>query len=191
MSKVTSRIGLFICAVVAFTITGCATQAPTLDFVPKDVLPMGTKIDFELKSTSVSIAQDGERVGPTQVGLFGNQYESTFKQAFKDALDEALAKSAIFNDLSQRKLTLSAKILQFETPSVSTVFETKMVVRYQLLDRSNGKLVFTRDIASVGSVPFDYAFMGAIRYTEARNRSGRENVQQFINSLAELKDTGN
>jgi len=59
-----------------------------------------------------------------------------------------------------------------------------------LLDRSNGKLVFTRDITSTGSVPFDYAFSGAIRYTEARNRSGRDNVQQFIGSLAEFKDTG-
>jgi hypothetical protein len=185
-----SRILTSIATVVCIGLTGCATQAPTLDFVPKDVLPSSTKIDFELKNTSVSIAQDGERTGPTQVGLFGNQYEASFKQAFKDALEEALAKSAVFNDLSQRKLTLSAKILQFETPGFSTGFETKMVVRYQLLDRSNGKLVFTRDITSTGSVPFDYAFLGAIRYTEARNRSGRDNVQQFIGSLAEFKDTG-
>lgn len=174
-----------------FCITGCATQAPTLNFVPKDVLPSSTKIDFELKSTSISIAQDDERTGPTQVGLFGNQYESSFKQAFKDALEEAISKAAIFNDLSQRKLTLSAKILQFETPGFSTGFETKIVVRYQLLNRSNGKLVFTRDITATGVVPFDYAFNGAIRYTEARNRAGRDNIQQFIGSLAEFKDGGN
>lgn len=184
------KIFLWCSILACICLTGCATQAPTLDFVPKDVLPTGTKIDFDLKNTSVSIAQDGERTGQTQVGLFGNQYEASFKQAFKDALEEALSKSAIFNDLSQRKLTLSAKILQFETPGFSTGFETKMVVRYQLLDRSNGKLIFTRDITSAGSVPFDYAFMGAIRYTEARNRSGRDNVQQFIGSLAEFKDTG-
>jgi len=175
-------------AVLALSLTGCATQAPTLDFVPKDVLPSGSKIDFELKSISVSIAQDNERVGATQVGLFGNQYEATFKQAFKDAIEEAIAKSAVFNDLSNRKLSLSAKVLQFETPSAGVSFETKMVVRFQLLDRSNGKLLFTRDISSSGLVPFDYAFMGAIRYTEARNRAARSNIDQFIASLAEFTD---
>jgi hypothetical protein len=183
-----SKIILVLAFTSLFALGGCATQAPTLDFVPKDVLPTGKKIDFELKNTSVSIAQEEERVGATQVGLFGNQYEQAFKQAFKDALEEAISKSAIFNDLSTRKLTLSAKVLQFETPGFSTSFSTKMVVRYQLLDRSNGQLVFTRDIESNGQVPFDYAFMGAIRYTEARNRAGRQNVAQFITSLNEFKD---
>lgn len=171
-------------------LTGCATQAPTLNFVPKDVISTGSKINFELKTISVSIAQENERVGETQVGLFGNQYESSFKQAFKDAIEEALAKSAIFNDLSDRKTSLTAKVLQFETPGMSVSFETKMVVRFQLLDRSSGKLIFTRDISSVGVVPFDYSFMGAIRYTEARNRAARDNVNQFLSSLGEFNDTG-
>lgn len=187
MTFLRSLLAVF-CTALALALTGCATQAPTLDFVPKDVLPTGSKIDFELKSISVSIAQDNERVGATQVGLFGNQYEATFKQAFKDALEEAIAKSAIFNDLSTRKLSLSAKVLQFETPGASVSFETKMVVRFQLLDRSNGKLLFSRDISSTGSVPFDYAFMGAIRATEARNRAARSNVDQFIGSLSEFTD---
>ena len=87
----TSKKIFLWCAILAcICLTGCATQAPTLDFVPKDVLPTGTKIDFDLKNTSVSIAQDGERAGQTQVGLFGNQYQASFKQAFKDALEEAL-----------------------------------------------------------------------------------------------------
>ena len=188
--QITKSVLSIVFIITITLLSGCATQAPTLDFVPKDVLPSGSKVDYELKSISVSIAQDGERVGETQVGLFGNQYESTFRQSFKDALEEALAKSAIFNDLSSRKLSLSAKILQFETPSFSTTFNTKMNVRYQLLDRSTGKLIFTRDITSMGEVPFDYAFIGAIRYTEARNRSVRENVSQFLSSLAEFKDPG-
>lgn len=187
MKNLRTYFSIAVCSGVLL-LSGCATQAPTLNFVPQDVLPSSSKIDFELKNTSVSIAQDGERVGATQVGLFGNQYESTFKQAFKDALEEAISKSAIFNDLSTRKLSLSAKVLQFETPGFSTGFATTMVVRYQLLDRSNGKLIFTRDITSTGEVAFDYAFMGAIRYTEARNRAGRDNVNQFITSLAEFKD---
>jgi len=182
------RLISYLFVFVILFLGGCATQAPTLSFVPKDVLPTGTKIDYELKSISVSIAQENERLGETQVGLLGNQYESSFKQALKDALEEAITKSAIFNDISNRKLMLSAKVLQFETPQISISFETKMIIRYQLIDRSNGKLVFTRDISSAGTVTYDYAFVGAIRYTEARNRAVRENINQFIGSLAEFKD---
>lgn len=174
--------------VMAIAITGCATQAPTLDFVPRDVLPTGKKIDFELKSISVSVAKEGERLGETQVGLFGNQYEASFRQSFKDSLEEAIAKAAIFNDLSNKKLSLSAKVMQFETPGFSVGFDTTFIVRYQLLDRATGKLVFTRDIRSNGTVPFDHAFLGAIRYTEARNRAVRGNIEQFIASLGEFKE---
>lgn len=179
---------LVFLAIVTFVVTGCATQAPTLDFVPRDVLPTGKKIDYELKSISVSVAKEDERLGETQVGLFGNQYESSFRQSFKDSLEEAIAKAAIFNDLSNKKLSLSAKVMQFETPGFSVGFDTTFVVRYQLLDRATGKLVFTRDIRSAGTVPFDHAFMGAIRFTEARNRAVRSNIEQFIASLGEFKE---
>ena len=182
------KVSRYFAFVVILVLTGCATQAPTLSFVPGDVFPSKTKIDFELKSISVSIAQEGERVGETQVGLYGNQYEASFKQALKDALEEAIAKSAIFNDLSSRKLALSAKVLQFQSPAAGTTFTTTMVVRFQLLDRSDGKLLFTRDITSVGEVPFDFAFVGATRFTEARNRAARNNVNQFLQGLSEFKD---
>jgi uncharacterized lipoprotein YajG len=177
-----------ILGVFVALLTGCAVQNPTLSFTPQDVLPSAKKIDYELKSINVSIAKDEERQGATQVGFLGNQYETSFRQTFKEALEESIAKSAIFNDLSNNKMALTAKVMQFETPSMSTQFETKMIVRYQMLNRATGKLVFTRDISSVGSVPFDYAFMGAVRYTEARNRAVRDNIVQFIQSLGEFKE---
>ncbi|CAM8651505.1 hypothetical protein MCEMSEM18_00317 [Comamonadaceae bacterium] len=182
--------GYFVAGLLIAVTTGCATQAPTLDFVPKDVIATGKKIDFELKTISVSIAKEDERQGETQVGLFGNQYESSFKQSFKDAIEEALSKSAIFNDLSTRKLSLSAKVLRFESPSMGINFDTQCTVRYQLLDRSTGKLLFTRDVKSVGTVPFDYAFIGMIRLAEARNRAVRQNVEQLVQSLSEFQDPG-
>ena len=80
-----------------------------------------------------------------------------------------------------------AKVLKLETPTMGINFDTDFVVRYQLLDTSTGKLVFTRDINTQGSVPGDYAFLGAARYTEARNVAVRENIMMFIDSLAEYK----
>lgn len=168
-------------------LSGCATQAPPLNFTPVDVLPAKNKVEAELKTLTVSIAKEEERLGETQVGFFGNQYEASFKQTLKDAIEEALTKSAVFNDLATKKVSLTAKVMQFQSPSAGVSFETKAIIRYEIFDRKDGKLIFRRDIASTGSVPGDYAFMGAIRYTEARNRAMRENVTQFINSLEELK----
>lgn len=168
-------------------LSGCATQAPTLNFTPTDVLPAKNRVQAELKSITVSVAKEEERLGQTQVGFFGNQYEASFKQSLKDALEEALTKSAVFNDLSNKKVSLTAKVMQFESPNGGVNFETKAIIRYEIFDRKDGKLIFRRDVSSTGSVPFDYAFMGAIRYTEARNRAMRENVTQFIGSLEELK----
>lgn len=183
----TKKLFTVICLMTL--ISGCATQAPTLNFTPADVLPTKNKVQAELKTITVSVAKEEERLGQTQVGFFGNQYEASFKQSLKDALEEALTKSAAFNDIATKKVSLTAKVMQFESPNGGINFETKAIIRYEIFDRKDGKLIFRRDIASMGSVPFDYAFMGAIRYTEARNRAMRENVTQFVNSLEELKIT--
>jgi len=183
-NKRSSLLAVVLCAVL---ISGCATQAPTLDFVPREVLPAKNKVNAELKSVTISIAKEDERLGETQVGFFGNQYEATFKPSFKDALEEALVKSAVFNDLSSHKVSIIAKIMKFESPGFSVNFDTSMIVRYEIFNRDNGELIFRRDIESQGAVPGDYAFLGAIRYTEARNIAGRNNITNFISALEELK----
>lgn len=180
-------VAIFIVALLSGCATPGPTHAPTLDFAPKDVLPIGKKIEYEVKTITVSVAKEEERLGQTQIGVFGNQYESSFKSSLKDALEEAVAKAAIFNDNSNKKISLSAKVMKFETRPLTISFVTSMVVRYQLIDRENGNLIFTRDIDTSGSAPFDYSFSGSIRYAEARNRAVRENITSFISSLGEFK----
>jgi len=177
------RILLVSCLLV---LGGC-TQVPPMDFAPADVLPTGTKIDAGMKDISIAFGKKEERLGNIEVGFGGNQYEASFKSSFEDALQEALIKSAVFNDMADRRVFLVAKVLKLETPTMGINFDTDFVVRYQLLDTSTGKLVFTRDINTQGSVPGDYAFLGAARYTEARNVAVRENIMMFIDSLAEYK----
>lgn len=181
------RIKLFAIAILGILLSGCATQAPTLNFTPNDAPPVKNKVHAELKSITVSIAKEEEKLGDTQVGFFGNQYEQSFRTTFKDALEEAIVKSAVFNDLSDQKVSLTAKVMKFQTPSAGVTFETAMIVRYELIDRRTGQLVFRKDIESSGSVSFDYAFNGAIRSAEARNISVRNNISNFITSLEEVK----
>jgi hypothetical protein len=175
---------LLICGAI---VSGCATQAPTLNFVPQDVLPAKNKVNAELKSITISIAKEEERLGETQVGFMGNQYEASFRTSFKEAIEEAILKSAIFNDLAENKVSLTVKIMKFQTPGAGINFDTSMIVRYEVYNRKDGKLIFRRDIESAGSVAGDYAFMGAIRYTEARNVAGRNNIISLMSALEELK----
>ena len=166
---------------------GACVQVPPLDFSPVDVFPTGVKIDAELKDISIAFGKKEERLGDIEVGFAGNQYEASFKSSFEDSLQEAIIKSAIFNDLANRKVFLIAKVLKLETPAFGVNFNTDFIVRYQLLDTSSGQLVFTRDINSEGWVRADYAFAGVARYTEARNVAVRKNILLFIDSLAEFK----
>ncbi len=176
--------GVLLIGLVAL-VTGC-TQVPPMDFAPADVLPTGHKVDLGIKDISIAFGKKEERLGNIEVGFGGNQYESSFKQSFEDALQEALIKSAIFNDLAENRALLVAKVLELDSPEMGISFETDFTVRYQLLSTSTGELLFTRDIASVGSVSADYAFLGAARYTEARNVAVRENIMLFLDSLSEL-----
>jgi len=175
--------GFALLACVSLMLGGCATQAPTLDFTPPDIVPSQTKVDADVKTITVSIAKENERLGETQVGFFGNVYEQSFKTALQDALEEVIARTAIFNDLSERKISLIAKVMKFQTPGAGINFKTEAIIRYELVDRNSGATIFKKDITSTGSVPGNYAFLGSIRYTEARNISVRDSITQFILAL--------
>lgn len=175
-----------IAAFAMITFVGCATPMPTLEFAPTDVTPARTKVDADLRSITVSVAREDEKLGLTQVGLGGNVYEQGFKAAFKESLEEGLARSAVFNDLSNRKVSLSAKVLKFQSPTGGINFLTEMITRYELIDRATGKIVFDQEVSSSGKVPGNYAFLGAARFTEARNRAVRENVKALVAALESI-----
>lgn len=175
------RVFLIVCSTI---LGGCTL--PPMDFVPAKVLATGTKIDAGIRDISITFANKEERLGGIDLAEVDN-YEIAFRSSFEDALQEALIRSVVFNDMADRRVLLIAKIMKLETPRFGINFNTAFVVRYQLLDTSSGKLVFTKDIATQGSVPANYAFEGGYRYVEARNIAVRENILMFIDSLAEYE----
>lgn len=163
-------------------LTGCVS-VPSLNFTPENIEFSTHKIDADAKSVSVSAAPEQERTGDVEIGFAGNQYEDTFRQTFKDSLEEAIAVSGIFNDLSQTKVSIFAKIKKFDTPSIGITFPTECEVSYQIQDRGTGRIIYSEVIKSVGECEASYAFTGYTRATEARNRSVRNNIRLFIESL--------
>jgi hypothetical protein len=89
----------------------------------------------------------------------------------------------VFKDGMDKKVNLSVRITEFDVPAGGVSMTTRVSAIYEIVDRSNGDLLFTQKISSEGVVPFDYAFMGAARAVESWNRAVRNNIADFINVL--------
>ena len=155
---------------------GCASLPPVNFSVP-NIGVSSTKLDAELKSLTVSIASPDEATGEIDPGI------GIHTGSWKTALEEAFNKMAIFKDDSPRKVTLAVKILKFDTPSFGAGMTTHTSARYEIIDRSDGSIIFTTDISTTGDVPFDYAFAARVRLLESINRSVQNNIIQFLQVL--------
>ena len=171
--------------VMVFALSACTT-VPPLNFMPQEgsiVVNSDQRIDAELKSITVGSAKANEQLGPIQVGFAGNVYENSLKETFKSSLEEAILKSALFRDDANQKVSLIAKVMKMETPGMSVLFNTHVIVRYQIVDRNSSEILYDQNIESHGEVPGDYAFLGRVRAVEARNKAMQENIANFLNDL--------
>ena len=157
--------------------SGCAQTLPPLNFSVPNVGPSSTKLDAELKSITVSPARPDEATGKLDWAA------GTITGIWKDALEEAFIKMAIFKDDSPKKVSLTVKILKYDYPDAGIEMKTETSARYEIIDRSNGSIIFTTDVSSSGVVPFDYAFQGGIRIRESASRSVQNNILKFLQAL--------
>jgi len=176
--------------VIAFSLTlltGCQTLPP-VDFGLGSVGVSQKKIDADLKTISVQVAPKNKQRGEVDVQMLesaGTQASSgqAIISAWQTSLQDALARMAVFNDNSTRKLSLSVAILKLDIPSMGINFETETIAKYELIDRSNGDIIYTSDVAAKGSVSGSEAFLGVIRARAAASNSVRENIKQFLREL--------
>ncbi|EJK8625806.1 lipoprotein [Morganella morganii subsp. morganii] len=167
---------ILVLLAAVFVLSGCQSLPP-LNFAIQDVEPSKNKIDGELKSVSVSLASPEEKKGDIEAGM------EAVPMLWKSALDDALARNVIFKDDSTRKLSLSVKVLAINSPSFGAEMKTVSIARYQLTDRTNGKVVYSKEITAEGVVPFSYAFAGIVRARESINRSVQNNISEFLQEL--------
>lgn len=168
---------LFLAAAIAMSVAACSTNPP-LNFSVPNVGVSAKKIDGELRSLTVTLARPDEAKGKIPA-----QAQHEVPQMWQNALTEALNKMAIFRDDAPRKFSLSVKILAIDIPTFGASMSTKTVARYELIDRANGSIVYTQDVSAEGNVPFDYAFVGAVRARESISRSAQNNISQFLQAL--------
>lgn len=162
---------------LAVFLAGCASNPP-LNFSVPDVGFTQRKIDADMRSLTVSLARPDEAKGKIPAAA---QHE--VPQMWEAALTEALNRMAIFSDNAERKVSLSVKVLELDVPSFGASMTTTTTARYELIDRRDGSIIYTQDVAASGVVPAGYAFAGIIRARESINRSVQNNISQFLQAL--------
>ena len=159
---------------------GCVSLPP-VNFSAPNIGVSSTKLDAELKSLTVSIASPDEDAGEIDPGI------GIHTGSWKTALEEAFNKMAIFKDDSPRKVTLAVKILKFDTPSFGAGMTTHTSARYEIIDRSDGSIIFTTDISTSGEGPFKLEPFAddavGSRSVDGINRSVQKNIIQFLQAL--------
>lgn len=182
------RLAMFFALFTCLTLSGCVSLPP-LNFSARDIQFSADKIDGDLRNVSVSLASEKEKTGDLEVGLLGNVYEQSFRSTFKDSLEEALHASGVFNPSSNIKVSVFAKVLKFDSPPMGITFTTDMDVLYKVQNLNDGSTIYEKMISSVGEREASFAFTGATRYTEARNRTVQNNIKNFIVDLQEFAKT--
>lgn len=162
--------------VTIFVLTGCQSLPP-INFSVPDVGYSETKLDAEMRSLTVSLARPDEAKGDMPAGSEG------LPALWESALQEALDRMAIFQDDASKKVNLSVKVLALNIPSFGASMTTHSIARYEIIDRSNGDIIYSQEIAADGDVPFNHAFVGMVRARESINRSVQNNIAQFLQAL--------
>jgi len=98
-------------------------------------------------------------------------------------LESAISESGIFNSKSNNKLALRVTALEIKYPGWGGNYPTDITARYELIDTSSSKIIFSTTIKShAQSEPFAY-LGGHHRWMEAMNRTINKNVKLFIEEL--------
>ena len=170
------RLSILFILFLLLLSSGCIrTKRLPVNFSAPNIGVSSTKLDAELKSLTISLARPDEAIGKIEVPLVWchgdfcpiSLYVGVWKTALKDD--------------SPKKVSLAVKILKFQTISAFPAAHTS--ARYEIIDRSDGSIIFTTDISTTGDVPFDYAFAGRVRALESINRSVQNNIIQFLQVL--------
>lgn len=159
-----------------FMLSACVSLPP-LNFSVPNVGPSNHKINAELKNTTVTLARPDEKTGDLPATAVN------ITPLWKESLQEALDRMAIFKDDAAKKVSLSVKIMAFKFPSAGGAMTTSTTAKYELLDRETGAIIYTEVIEASGTTPFGYALVGAVRGQESVNRAVQNNISKFLMAL--------
>ncbi|WP_082461599.1 UDP-N-acetylglucosamine acyltransferase [Pseudomonas sp. FH1] len=164
----------------ALLTAGCAS-APPLNFSVQGLGVSNSKIDADLRSISVSFAGPNEARG--EIPSSGEEVPGYWESA----LSEGVNRISVFDDDSPQKVNIFVKVTELDIAGGGFEMTTEARATYQVVSRKSGKVLYERDISTVGSVPASYAFLGSTRIKESINRAVQKNIRAFLDALSTAK----
>jgi hypothetical protein len=162
---------LFI--LLLLSLSACVGMRPPINFSPPNIGVSSTKLDAELKSLTVTVARPDEATGMIDPVI------AAYAGLWKTALEDAFIRMAIFKDDSPRKVSLVVKILKFN--NLINIHHTS--ARYEIIDRSDGSIIFTTDVSKTGEGPLVLSLDENYMVVDSINRSVQNNIMQFLQIL--------
>lgn len=159
---------------IVLILASCQT-IPPVDFTVQEVGMVSERKNAELVSLTVGFAPQSQ-----QRRVEAN---ATIPPLWRESLQDAINRSLIFIDDADKNVNLSVRITEFDVPAAGISMRTRVSAIYEIIDRSNGDLLFAQEISSEGIVPMEYSLLGATRAVESWNRAVRNNIADFINIL--------
>ncbi len=166
-------------------LAGCGNQIPPLNFSVPNMGLSEHPLDAEVRSITVTLARPDEQVGQLDYQLAetagaGLSSGIALTSVWQTSLQEAFDRTLIFRDDGSKKVSVAVKVLKLDVPGAGISFKTDTVARYEVIDRSNGDIIFSQDVASSGETPGNYAYLGIARARESINRAVQNNIALFL-----------
>lgn len=170
---------LFGALALAF-LAGCASPPP-LNFSVQGLEMSPNKIDANLRSMSVSFAGPNEARG--EIPSNGEEVP----RFWESGLREGVNRISVFDDDSTNKVNIFVKITELDIAVGGVTMTSKARATYQIVNRKSGKILYEKDVYTIGSVPGTYAFSGATRIKESINRAVQQNIRVFLDAISTAK----
>jgi len=163
----------FLSAVLLIAlVAGCAAPADPVAMKPTTVTQIKTKAAYRSAIQVVSV-EGGKKTNPAWLSKISNK---DFKLALEDTLESVGYHS------KTGKLQLNVKLLAVEQPIAGFNLTVTTVVEY-ILNRPDGKTVFSKTITAPYTAAFGEHLLAVTRLKKANEGSVRANIEAFLIAL--------
>ncbi|MFM9912842.1 MAG: hypothetical protein ACKVN9_04845 [Methylophilaceae bacterium] len=171
---------IFTCLLI-LTLTGCATPAAIDQMSARKIDTSKIAKQTDLKNNlSIKKVTGGEVTNPMWLSKIDNEN-------FKAALEQSLkAASLLVADKDQGKYLLDVKLVSVEQPFMGLDLKVTATVEYTLEEKSSGKKVFSKKIATPFTATFSDAALAFVRLKIANEGAARENIEAIVDELLKL-----
>lgn len=161
-------------------LSGCAVTPTQVNLVPSGITRAPESLDMELKTITVVIAEQRAQTGKVMI-------DATFPPLWKESIQTSVDQAGLFKDEAKQKVTISALIKKFEynPDGFSNTCDTD--VNYKVIDRSNGNVLFEKNVVTTDSKSAKEIWHAAVRVITLWNSTAQQSIRQFVDALKQYK----